>query len=144
MTRLLVCGSRSIRSQAVVSNGIDEALRGWSLLTPDIECLVSGGAKGVDQLAELWAGPAGVRVERFVPDWEGQGRRAGIERNLAMLDFIGQSENPRVVAIWDGTSRGTKHSLDEARRRGFAVHLLTWTPLPVVRGAFGKIRISKP
>ena len=81
--------------------------------------LISGHAKGVDQVAEAWAEARGLAVRRFLPDWKGLGNSAGVRRNLEMLQVA-----DGVVAIWDGTSPGTKHALEEARRQGKLLRLV--------------------
>ena len=74
--------------------------------------IISGIARGADTL--------GIQVLEFPADWERLGRRAGMVRNLQMLDAA-----DAVVAFWDGQSRGTAHTIGEAKKRGL--------PLRVVR-----------
>lgn len=75
--------------------------------------VVSGGARGVDQLGEQWAAARGVRVARFVADWERFGRGAGYRRNREMA-----ASADALVAVWDGVSRGTGDMIREMRKRG--------------------------
>ena len=70
-------------------------------------------------MAEAWAEARGLAVRRFLPDWKGLGNSAGARRNLEMLQVA-----DGVVAIWDGTSPGTKHALEEARRQGKLLRLV--------------------
>lgn len=62
----------------------------------------------------------GFRVESHPADWRGQGARAGILRNLAMLEW----EPELVLAFWDGRSTGTAHTIREARRRRIPVEVI--------------------
>ncbi|TAL45507.1 MAG: hypothetical protein EPN91_02025 [Salinibacterium sp.] len=62
----------------------------------------------------------GFAVEEFKADWETYGRRAGIVRNLAMLD----TRPDLVIACWDGESKGTAHTMTEARKRGIPVEVI--------------------
>lgn len=79
--------------------------------------IIQGGARGADQLAREVADEFGSPVKTMQADWDQHGKRAGFLRNCAMLD-----EQPDLVlAFWDGASRGTKHCIDEARRRGIPV-----------------------
>lgn len=71
--------------------------------------VLSGRARGVDQAAESTAKEMGLRFIPFVADWDAFGRRAGVLRNIEMID-----ESTEVWAFWDGRSRGTKHSIDYA------------------------------
>lgn len=55
----------------------------------------------------------------FPANWK-LGRRAGPIRNQLMLD-----QNPdKVIAFHDGRSRGTLHTITEARRRGISVEII--------------------
>jgi len=76
--------------------------------------IVSGGAKGIDSMAADWAYQnPDVELQEFIPDWNKYGRSAGFKRNStiwANADFG--------IAFWDGTSRGTQHSFDIAKRHG--------------------------
>jgi hypothetical protein len=69
-----------------------------------------------------WYWEWNVRV--FPADWERYKRRAGIIRNLEMLD----QEPDLVIAFWDGKSRGTAHTIGEARRRGIPVEVVSADP----------------
>jgi hypothetical protein len=72
----------------------------------DIE-VVSGCARGADQLGERWADERGYPVKRFPADWHKHGKRAGYLRNEEMAGYA-----THLVAFWDGRSRGTKHMID--------------------------------
>lgn len=68
--------------------------------------IVSGGAEGVDSAAELEAARRGLKTQIFRAAWSLHGRGAGMIRNH---DIIQAAD--RVVAWWDGVSRGTAHSI---------------------------------
>lgn len=78
--------------------------------------VVSGGAAGVDTDAEnharyvmhLW-------VMVLTANWEAHGKRAGILRTQRLLLFIKESHG-RVICFWDGTSKGTAYTIEEAKR----------------------------
>jgi SLOG family YspA-like protein len=113
--RILVCGSRTWTNGAV----IHDRLAYWR--EHGAEVIVHGAARGADQLAGTIAATLGYRVEEYPADWRGQGRRAGIVRNLAMLD----TAPDLVLAFQRAGSAGTQHTIDEARRRGVPVELET-------------------
>lgn len=75
--------------------------------------VVTGGASGVDSAAEAAARERGIEVRVFRPDWEQFGRSAGIIRNRHIVSVA-----EMVVVFWDGKSRGTKYTIDLARRLG--------------------------
>ena len=73
--------------------------------------IVSGGAKGADSLAAEYAKERDIVLYVIEPDWQRYGRGAGVVRNA---EIVRQADV--VAAFWDGKSRGTKSSLDLARK----------------------------
>jgi YspA, cpYpsA-related SLOG family len=82
--------------------------------------IVSGGARGVDRCAAHAARARGLRVIELFADWQRFGRRAGYLRNELIVRRCG-----RMVAFWDGSSPGTRHSIDLARKLGRSVVIHT-------------------
>lgn len=80
------------------------------------DTVVSGGAKGVDTWAQIAAEERGMSTLIFPPDWNTHGKKAGILRNMTIVDNA-----DRVVAFWDGSSVGTKHAIDYATKSGKSV-----------------------
>jgi hypothetical protein len=112
---VLVCGSRSLASAAAAT-----VVRRRIAQLPVGSLVISGGASGPDAYAYLAATNRGLETRVFLADWETHGKRAGIMRNLKMLD-----QNPDlVIAFYDGKSRGTRHTIGEARRRGVPVEII--------------------
>jgi hypothetical protein len=115
MARLLVCGSRDWGDLDTIA----EVLAAY-IGRPHM-VVIHGAARGADSLAGEVAEDYGWDVRAFPADWERHGKRAGILRNLMMLD-----ERPdRVIAFQRNGSRGTQHTIDEARRRGIPVEVYT-------------------
>lgn len=115
--KVLVCGSRDFTDPFRASLAIDARI---SELPPKTT-VIHGAARGTDRIAAEAAERHGHTIQAFPADWKKHGKRAGIVRNLQMLD-----EAPDlVIAFWDGKSPGTKHTTDEARRRGIPVEILT-------------------
>ena len=73
--------------------------------------IISGGAKGADQLAERYAAENGIDIVVVKPDWGAYGKAAGLRRNEVIIE-----KSDLVVIFWDGKSRGTKNSLDLAKK----------------------------
>jgi hypothetical protein len=112
---IIVAGSRSFNDYQLLKARLDFFTQNQSEIV-----VISGCAKGADELGERWAAEKGHRVERFPANWSVHGKRAGFVRNVVMADHA-----DAVVVFWDGESRGTKHMLELARKRGL--------PLRVVR-----------
>ena len=80
---------------------------------PECDEIVSGGARGVDSCAAEYAEKKGLKLTEFLPDYERYGRAAPIVRNREIVDYA-----DKIIAFWDGRSRGTKFTLDYAKELG--------------------------
>jgi hypothetical protein len=116
--RLCICGSRAFKNLELVRAFVRK-------LRPET-VIVSGAARGVDQAAEEAALASGHDVESWpvtAEDWQRDGKRAGMIRNELMIGGVpdrctAPSQVDGLVAFWDGKSRGTKHAIELASRRG--------------------------
>jgi hypothetical protein len=79
----------------------------------DITLIVSGGAPGADRLAELYADQNSINTLILKADWDKYGKSAGMIRNK---DIVDNAEY--IIAFWDGVSKGTKNSIDRAKKAG--------------------------
>jgi hypothetical protein len=68
----------------------------------DVDTIISGGAKGVDTQAIVLAQHWGIDWKVYPADWEQYGKAAGMIRNRQVVEAA-----DRVVAFWDGESKGT-------------------------------------
>ena len=99
--KLLIAGSRSITSFDLSP-----------YIPDDVELIITGGAKGVDTLAETYARERGIPTLTVKPAYERYGRAAPILRDEEMVDMA-----DAVLVVWDGVSRGSKHTADYARKK---------------------------
>ena len=74
------------------------------------DTVVSGGARGVDTIAEIAAIERGLAFLKFVPKWDLYGKSAGMIRNK---DIVKASD--RVVAFHHNGSKGTALSIQLAK-----------------------------
>jgi len=74
---------------------------------------VSGGARGVDTLAEKYADKNDIPKLIFLPDYAKYGKIAPLIRNKKIVD-----NSDIIIAFWDGVSRGTKFTIDYAKAQG--------------------------
>lgn len=110
---LLIVGSRSITNYMQIGPTLDGLING---LTYDKYVVVSGGASGVDYLAELWAERHCFEKHIIKADWKTNGKRAGFIRNEEMHKYISQFSDRLVVAFWDGVSSGTASNFTLAEK----------------------------
>lgn len=98
--KLAVIGSRTINNAELVTRVLD-------LYKEKISVIVTGGAKGVDKIAENWAIINNIPFVIHSPNWSKFGKSAGIIRNRSIAN-----ECDHCVAFWDGLSKGTKSTID--------------------------------
>ena len=111
---LLVVGSRSITDYAFVKEKLDKML--CEMKKSHRILIVSGGAKGADSLAERYARESGFDLKVMPAEWDKYKKAAGYLRNSDMHRFIAGFPDRGCVAFWDGSSKGTLHSLQLARK----------------------------
>ncbi len=95
--------------------------RGLILNTSDISFylpsaateIVSGGAKGIDALANNFAIENNYKYIEFLPDYEKYGKAAPLRINDEIIDYA-----DIVLALWDGESKGTKYVIDKCKKNG--------------------------
>lgn len=106
--KLLIVGSRSI-TDFDLSKYIPE----------DVDHIISGGANGVDTLAEKYADEHGIPKTIVRPEYSRYGKAAPLRRNEVMVDMA-----DAVLVIWDGISRGTQYTVKYAKEQGKPVELI--------------------
>lgn len=81
--------------------------------------IVSGGARGADILAERFADENKIKKIIFRPNYIKYGRLAPLVRNERIVDYA-----DKVIAFWNGKSRGTKHAINYAEKTGKHVNIV--------------------
>lgn len=107
--RVVVAGSRSIEDYDAVKEAIENS--GF-----DIDVIVSGGARGVDRMGEIYGKENAIPVQICPADWDKHGKVAGLKRNEKMADYASA-----LVAVWDGESSGTEHMIQQAYNRNMPI-----------------------
>ena len=124
--RIIIAGSRDFNDYELLKKSAIEIITKKTML-PDLTRIVSGGARGADTLGERFANEMGLEISRFIPDWDGLGKRAGYVRNAEMAKFAVEDDNDgMLIAFWDGQSRGTKHMIDLAKKYSLEVHVVNY------------------
>ena len=110
--KTMVVGSRSITAFDLSAH-----------IPPQTHLIISGGAAGVDTLAEHYADAHGISKLILRPNYARFGRAAPLKRNEEMVDLA-----DLVLIVWDGLSRGSAHTLRYANKKGKQVCLLRVDP----------------
>ena len=106
--KLLIAGSRSIQEFDLSP-----------YVQPDVNTIISGGANGIDRIAEQYADSH--RLSKYIlrPRYDLYGRAAPLKRNEQMVDMA-----DAVLVIWDGFSKGTQYTIKHAKKIGKPITLV--------------------
>ena len=116
--KVLVCGSRTWTDTLPIRNRMTKLF--LDAPVGSRPTVIHGGAPGADVLAGHEARKLGMKVHVFPADWKKHGKRAGILRNLKMLE----EEPDLVLAFWDGKSFGTAHTISVAKERNIPIEII--------------------
>lgn len=99
--KVLIVGSRSIED-------IDLS----EYVPSETELIISGGAKGVDTVAEKYADEHKISKLILRPQYDLYRKAAPLKRNEMMVDLA-----DAVIVVWDGVSRGARYTAEYAKRK---------------------------
>lgn len=116
--KTIIAGSRTITHYDTVENAIKES--GF-----EITQVVSGMARGVDKLGELWAHYNNIGCYLCPADWNRYGKSAGYRRNVDMANIA-----EALIVIIENNSKGSSHMLNIAKERGLKIFEKHITTLP--------------
>jgi len=114
--KIIIAGSRNFNDYNLLKTSCDNLLTQFT----NIE-IVSGTARGADKLGERYAREKGYDIKKFPANWDKFGKSAGYIRNDEMAQYADM-----LIAFWDGTSKGTKHMIDLANKRGIKVEIVNY------------------
>ncbi len=100
--KLLIVGSRSITEFDLTPH-----------IPPDTDTVISGGARGIDALAEQYADLHHLSKYIIRPHYTLYGRAAPLKRNEQMVNMA-----DAVLVIWDGHSKGAQYTIKYAKKAG--------------------------
>lgn len=64
-------------------------------------------------------------------DWQQQGRKAGMLRNIAMAEYASLADRAALFCLWDGQSQGTRHMIQTAQTYGLDTWVYRMDPYPL-------------
>ena len=109
--KVIIAGSRTFSSLDKLTQICDHLLQNRE----NIE-IVSGHAKGADQLGEQFAHLKCYSLKIFPAQWNKYGKSAGFKKNAEMSEYA-----DALIAFWDEKSKGTRHMIDLAKSMGLNV-----------------------
>lgn len=102
--KLAIVGSRTWKDRDLIRRALLE-------IQPTI--VISGGASGADYIAHLEADRLHIPVVVYKAEWARFGKSAGAKRNQTIVN-----ECDKLIAFWDGVSKGTAISIQMAKCAG--------------------------
>ena len=112
--RVIIAGSRSFNDYTLLREHCLSVLQ--EKMKTHRVIIVSGHARGADSLGERFANELGLPSELHPAKWRLLGKAAGMVRNAEMAKC-----SDALIAFWDGESRGTRHMINFARKRGLDI-----------------------
>jgi hypothetical protein len=118
--RLIIAGGRNFDDYFLLEQEV-------LLFLKDLEqplfgvTIVSGGAKGADQLGEQFAKDNNLVVIQYLANWNLYGKSSGYKRNVRMAENA-----DACICFWDGESKGTQHMINIAREHHLSLKIVTY------------------
>ncbi len=94
--KIIIAGGRDFNNYYI----LEKVLSSFKGLIDEV---ISGDARGADELGARWATYNNIHVNHFPADWDYYGHAAGFIRNIEMADSA-----DALIAFWDSKSRGSE------------------------------------
>ena len=108
---LLIAGSRSITMYDLSP-----------YIAPQTTLIISGGAQGIDTIAEQYADRHRISKLILRPNYARYQKSAPIKRNQQMVDIADE-----ILIIWDGKSKGTLHTIEYAKKAKKSIKIIIYS-----------------
>jgi len=121
--KLAIIGSRSVKDEDLVLQLVDTFVSDHAVEGVAVTIL-SGGAEGVDAVAKRYASDLIFDHIEFIPYFKldrnaDYTARHFFVRNKQIIDNA-----DKVLAIWDGSSKGTEHAIKYSQKTGKPVMVI--------------------
>jgi hypothetical protein len=109
--KVIIAGTRTCKDMLLLEQAVSES--GF-----EITEIVCGESTGGEHLGLVWGERNNIPVKVFATDWERYGDTASSRRNGEMADY-----GEALIALWDGTSPGTRSLIAKANKRNLKVYV---------------------
>lgn len=116
--KIIIAGGRDFNDYHMLKSYVCSLIKDNNIEDVEIVC---GMAKGADLLGERFAREFHYNIRYFPAEWNEYGKSAGCIRNNHMAAYANL-----LIAFWDGTSKGTKHMINSAKKHGLRVHVVKY------------------
>lgn len=119
--KLIIAGSRSFNDYELLKQQVDLIAKDYN----DV-IIICGMAPGADALGKRYADEHGYLCIPMPALWDKYKKSAGYRRNESMAKIANM-----VCCFWNGTSPGTRHMLDLAKKHKLDIHTVLFKELPI-------------
>ena len=116
ISNIVFSGCRNFNDYRFIKSTLDSIIKNRNFK------ILVGDANGVDSLIVQYAKENNIPYQIFKANWDFYGKSAGPIRNRQMVELA-----DGLIAFWDGKSRGTKNSIDEANKKGIKLKIINIT-----------------
>ncbi|MCA1760432.1 MAG: DUF2493 domain-containing protein [Bacteroidales bacterium] len=114
--KVIVAGGRDFFDYKLLKSKLDVILS-----KKENVVIVSGTARGADQLGEKYAREHKLLISSFPALWDKNGTQAGFIRNEEMAKYA-----DACVCFWNGESVGTKHMIETAESMNLKLRIINY------------------
>ena len=107
--KIVIAGSRTVCNENQVRSRIHQLLSELNITPTEI---VSGKARGPDQIGETYAKLFNIPIKEMPANWNKHGKAAGPIRNKQMAEYTDMA-----IVFWDGESAGSKNMINEMSKQ---------------------------
>jgi predicted NAD-dependent protein-ADP-ribosyltransferase YbiA (DUF1768 family) len=118
ITNIVIAGSRTFDNYDLLSRIVKQVITRENITNPII---ISGGARGADELGERFACDNNLHCRVFPAQWDKYGKSAGYKRNVEMANI-----SHLCIVFWDGASKGTQHMINICCERGIKTYIIDY------------------
>ena len=113
--KLVISGSKTIESIGFVNIAMSQPF----IIKPTE--IVSGTARGVDRVGEIWAEANGIPITKMPADWNKYGKAAGYIRNSEMAEYCDAA-----LVVWNGSSPVSKNMILNMKKLCKPENITSW------------------
>jgi hypothetical protein len=128
--RVLITGSRTWTDAKPIRDALERLV---AESEPPFIVIHGGAGRGADYIASQWVADEiafcnwPINVERYPADWQRDGKRAGILRNVRMVE----AGADLCLAFIRDASKGATHCATAAEKAGIETRVMTWDERPL-------------
>jgi len=126
--RVIIAGDRTVTDLSIIDKAVKQS--GF-----EIDTVISGHAKGVDQLGEKWATSNGINVKEYAAKWNDLnvpgaipkknqwGKTYNATAGLARNEEMAKNADALIAIQPHGPTSGTQHMIKMAKKHKLKIHI---------------------